>query len=183
MKRTILGVVGLLCISTGADAQTAARTIEKALAAAPSRVRDGAGVIQWNADYTWETLKEGANPLVCYDRSGEAGQQPFALMCTSQANLARVAQTRRFEVESADRNELRAMLAAAEADGTRVLPEFGSVWIHMSGPDRASARIHTTIAVPGATTESIGLPTDPSAGGVWIMGAGTSSAHIMTPGR
>lgn len=188
MKRMILVVIGTLLVSTGANAQTANaqtadETIERALAAAPARARDGAAVIRWNADHTWETLKEGMGPLVCYDRSGDPGRQPFAVQCTSAANLDRVAQNRRFAVESADATEMRERLAAAEADGTRVVPEYGSVWIAMNGPDRASARIHTTIAVPGATTESTGLPQNGRAGGAWIMNAGTSTAHIMTPGR
>ena len=59
----------------------------------------------------------------------------------------------------------------------------GSFWISMNGADQASARIHTTIAVPGATTESTGLPDNPRQGGAWIMGAGTTTAHIMTPGH
>jgi len=65
-----------------------------------------------------------------------------------------------------------------------VKPEYGSVWLTMSGPDKdhAPARAHTTIAVPGATTQSTGLPDNPRQGGAWIMNAGTSTAHIMTPG-
>ncbi len=39
-----------------------------------------------------------------------------------------------------------------------------------------------TIAVPGATTQSIGLPENNKQGVVWIMSAGTSSAHLMFPG-
>jgi hypothetical protein len=96
-------------------------------------------------------------------------------------NLERVAQNRRFEGES-DKAKRQAMLDSAEANGTRVKPEYGSVWYTMDGPDQASARIHTTIAVPGATTQSIGLPDNPKQGGVWIMNAGTTTAHIMTPG-
>ena len=75
------------------------------------------------------------------------------------------------------------MLDAAEVNGARVKPEYGSLWISMNGSDQASARTHTTIAVPGATTESIGLPDNPRQGGAWIMDAGTSTAHIMTPGH
>jgi hypothetical protein len=51
------------------------------------------------------------------------------------------------------------------------------------GADQASARPHMTIAVPGATTASLGLPDNPRQGGVWIMNAGTSTAHLMTPGE
>ena len=88
---------------------------------------------------------------------------------------------RRFRAESGDADAEGALLAAAEANGNRVKPEFGSVWISMNGPDQASAQIHTTIAVPDATTESIGLPDNPGQGGAWIMDAGTTTAHIMAP--
>ena len=44
----------------------------------------------------------------------------------------------------------------------------------MNGADQATARNHVTIAVPGATTASMGLPSDNKQGGVWIMNAGTS---------
>jgi hypothetical protein len=74
-------------------------------------------------------------------------------------------------------------LDAAEKDGSRVKPEFGSMFITMSGPDRTQARIHTTIAVPGATAQSLGLPDNPKQGGAWLMNAGTTTAHIMVPGR
>ena len=44
-------------------------------------------------------------------------------------------------------------------------------------------RTHMTIALPGATTASTGLPDNPKQGGVWIMNAGTTTAHLMTPGE
>ena len=52
----------------------------------------------------------------------------------------------------------------------------------LSGPDQAQARSHVTVAVPGATTQSTGFPDNAKQGGVWIMNAGTSAAHLMTPG-
>ncbi len=183
MKLIILVVVGVVSIQAGANAQTAAEATEHALTAAPRRAAEGAAVIKWNADYTYETIKEGTNRLVCFDRSDERNRRAFAVLCTSVANLDRVAQNRRFRAESADGAEERAMVAAAEENGTRTLPEYGSVWIHMDGRDRARARIHTTISVPGATTESTGLPDIRSAGGAYIMAAGTIAAHIMIPGR
>ena len=184
MKRNIILILALaaLSIPMGTEAQMAQATIERALAAAPARARADASVVRWHADHSYEFLKEGSNNIVCYDRSGEPGQQPFAVQCTNLGNLDRVAQNRRFQAESADREALNARLEAAEANGTRVVPEYGSVWLTMSGADMAGARLHRTIAVPGATTESTGLPDNPSEGGAWIMAAGTSTAHIMIPG-
>ncbi len=181
MKRIIPMVLGMLAISAGAFAQTQAEVIDRALAAAPRQSREGATVIQWKADYTYETLKKGTNRLVCYDRSGEPGRQAFAVQCTNLANLDRVAQNRKFEAMT-DPAAKQAAMDAAEANGTRVKPEYGSVWLDMNGADQAHARIHTTIAVPGATTQSTGLPDNPKQGGSWIMNAGTTTAHIMTPG-
>ena len=177
----LLLAVGLVSAPTLAEAQDAA-AIDKALAAAPARARDEATVIRWNADHTYETLKEGSNGLVCYDRSNEARRAPFDVQCTSMGNLPRVAQNRQFRAQSADREAENALIAAADADGTRVLPEFGSLWIAMRGQDRESAGTHTTIAVPNATAESLGLPVNGRQDSAWLMGAGTSGAHIMIPG-
>ena len=183
MKSFILVVVGLFSFTASAHAQSAAQTISMALAAAPGRASEGATVVKWNGDHTYETLKEGTNQLVCYDRSDERDRAPFAVQCTSLANLDRVAQNRRFRAMTADGAEERAMITAAEANGTRAEVEYGSIWFAMAGPDQASARMHTTIAVPGATAESTGFPVNRSAGGAYLMAAGTGGAHIMVPGR
>jgi len=181
MKRLMAGMVCALAVSSAGFAQSNDETIEKALAAAPRQMKENATVIKWKADGTYDTLKKGTNKLFCYDRSGEPGRQPFAVQCTSLANMDRVAQNRKFEA-IADKTARQAALDKAEADGTRVKPEFGSVWLDMNGPDKDHARIHTTIAVPGATSQSLGLPDNPSKGGVWIMNPGTTTAHLMTPG-
>lgn len=169
-------------MSAGALAQAPAADIEKALLAAPRNMRDGAMVIKWKADGTYDTLRPGTNRLVCYDQSGDPGEQPFAVQCTSVGNLDRVKQNKEIERKEADRKVREGLFAELEKNGTRVKPEFGSVFYSMNGKDQASARLHVTIAVPGATTATLGLPDNPKMGGAWIMNAGTSTAHIMTPG-
>jgi len=178
MKRFALSLAGVLMISSGAFAQTA--DVDTPLLAAPAQLREGATVIKWKPDFTYDTLKKGTNRLVCYDRSGKPGQRPFSLECTSLANLDRAAQNLKFEAMG---DKKQAMLDAAEKDGTRVKPEFGSVWYHLAGDDKEHARAHMTIAVPGATNKTLGLPEDNKQGGVWIMNAGTTTAHLMTPGE
>ena len=182
MKRILVVALGALAMSTNGYSQTADETIARAIMAAPRQLKEGATVIKWKADQSYDTLKKGTNRLVCYDRSGEPGQQAFAVQCTSIANLDRVAQNRKFEAMT-DKGARQAALDAAEKDGTRMKPEFGSVFISMNGADASSTRTHTTIAVPGATAQSLGLPDNNKEGGAWIMNAGTSTAHIMTPGH
>ena len=191
MKRIVTLALGLLMATAAGSAQQGAPAagstpqdpaIEKALMPAPRQMKEGATVIKFKADGTYDTLKKGTNRLVCYDRSGEPGQQPFSVQCTSIANLDRVKQNLKFEA-IADKTARQAAIDAAEKDGTRAKPEFGSVWLTMNAPDKEHAtRVHTTVAVPGATAQSMGLPDNNKQGGIWIMNAGTSTAHLMIPG-
>jgi hypothetical protein len=187
MKRIVLAILGVLTISAGAQAQmlTDAQLIARAVMAAPERARDGAAVVKWSADGSYTQIKEGTGQWVCYDHSGGPGEQPFNVQCTQPGNLARVAQNYKLEAQAGgDRQKAAQLVAEAEANGTRVQPVYGSVWRAISGPDQASAptMAHITIAVPGATAESLGnIPTNGRAGGVWLMAAGTSEAHLMIP--
>jgi len=196
MKRIVTIVVSVLAVSISAWAQQAGRgapppppplepgasqaDVDMALLAAPANLAGQATVVKWKADVTYDTLRKGTNRLVCYDRSGQAGQPPFSIECTSLGNLDRVAQNIRFEAMG---DKKQAALDAAEKDGSRVKPEYGSLFYNLSGPDRDRARAHATVAVPGATMQSTGLPDNNKQGGAWIMNAGTTTAHIMIPGH
>jgi hypothetical protein len=180
MNRIALFVLGVTMLTSNALAQAPDDAIAKALSALPVNLREGAGVIKWKPDFTYDTLKKSTNRLVCYDRSGFPEQQPFSIECTNIGNLDREAQNLKFEAIG-DRAKTRAMLNAAEQDGTRVKPEYGSMWYHLAGADREHARPLVTIAMPGATTQSTGLPDNPKLGSAWIMNAGTTTAHIMMP--
>jgi hypothetical protein len=156
--------------------------VDKAVLALPENLRNQAMVIKWKPDFAYDTLRKGTNGLVCYDRSGFPLQQPFAIECTSSANLDREAQNLKAEALG-DRTKAQETLNDQEKNGTRVKPAFGSVWYHLAGADREHARTHLTIAVPGATAQSLGLPDKPTQGGIWIMNAGTTTAHLMIPGQ
>jgi hypothetical protein len=200
MKRIALLLFAVMAVSTSAMAQgregrgapppppplepgASQADVDKALLAAPANLKDQATVIKWKPDFTYDTLRKGTNRLVCYDRSGFPVQQPFSIECTSLGNLDRAAQNMKIEKQGGDRAKANALFDAAEKDGSRVKPEFGSVWYHIQGPDQERARPHMTIAVPGATTQTLGLPDNPRQGGVWIMNAGTTTAHLMVPGE
>ena len=202
MRRTILMVLGVLAISASAWAQQGGATppppppplepgasqadVDKALIAAPDATKAQATVIKWKPDFTYTTLRKGTNQVVCYDRSGMPGHPAFSVECTMLGNLDRAAQNLKIEAEGAvDRAKTNAALAEAEKNGTRAKPVYGSVWYHVEGASQAAARPHMTIAVPGATKATTGLPENAKEanGGVWIMNAGTTTAHLMTPGE
>ncbi len=180
MKLTIF--LGIVAVSASVFAQAPADPVQKALLAAPGRMKkEDVNVIKWKSDFTYDTLQKGSSALVCYDLSGFPGHPPFTVECTSMGNLPRVAQNLKIEALG-DKAKVQAAFDAAEKDGSRVKPEFGSAFIHFMGPDQEHAFHHTTIAVPGATAQSLGLPDKPSQTGIWIMNAGTTTAHLMTPG-
>jgi hypothetical protein len=183
MKRMIPVVLIVLALSAGIFAQTPDPAIDKALLAAPPQAKAGATVIKWKSDFTYDTLRKGTNRLVCYDRPLAPGaQQPFSVECTSIANLERVAQSLKTET-IVDPKERQAAFEAMEKAGKWTKPEFGSIFYNLTGADQATARSHATICVPGATTQTLGLPDTGAQGGAWIMNAGTSAAHIMMPGH
>ena len=201
MKRIVAVVLVASAVSVGVWAQGGGRQtappqppaplepgasqadVDKALLPLPAALRDQATVVKWKPDFTYGTLRKGTNGLVCYDRSGFPQQQPFSVQCTSLGNLPREAQNLKAEA-AGDRSKSEAMLKAMEQDGSRAKPEFGSIWYHLAGADRDHVSAHeVTIAVPGATQASLGLPEQRRQSGAWIMNAGTSTAHIMIPGR
>lgn len=183
MKRIVVVVLAGAALGASAivGAQPAA-DVDSALLAAPAPLREGATIVRWKPDYTYETVRKGTNPLVCFDVSGMTGQPAFSVECTALANLDRVAQNLKYQAEP-DKAKRQAAIDAAEKDGTRAKPQYGSLWYHLRGTDREHARLHTTVAVPGATSASTGLPDNPKQGTVWVMDAGTMSAHLMLPGQ
>ena len=200
MKRFAVIALGVVAVSAAALAQAPAgrgappppppaleagasqADVDLALLAAPANLKDQATVIKWKPDQTYTTLRKGTNRMVCFDRSGFPLQQPFSVECTSLGNVDRVAQNMKIEALG-DRAKAQAAFDEAEKNGTRVKPEFGSVFYHWQGPEQARARGHMTVAVPGATTATMGLPENGRGGTAWIMNAGTTTAHIMVPGE
>lgn len=199
MKRTALIVftvfaASAIALAQGRGAPAAPQALEsgasqadvdRALLAAPANLKAGAMVIKWAPDQTYTVLRKAneGNRLVCYDRSGFPVQQAFSIECTQVGNLDRVKQNMKIEREGGDRAKANALFAELEKNGTRVKPEFGSVFYHIQGPDEARGRGHVTVAVPGATTATLGLPDNGRGGVVWIMDAGTTTAHLMIPGE
>jgi hypothetical protein len=172
-------------MSASGQAQTT-DPIAKAMLAAPNEaLAEEATVVKWNSDFTYEVLRQGTGRMVCYDLSGMPGERPFSVECTSaETNLPRIAQNRKIAaMAGGDEKKREELVAAAAKDGTRVMSEVGSMWYQFRGNDEATAARHTVIAMPNHKGSQIGLPEVRDSGGIWLMQAGTSEAHIMLPGR
>ena len=182
--QTIPGLLVVLATPIMSPAQNSDAEIAKAVLAAPAALQANAMVIRLAADGTHTVLREGSNGLICWDRSDEPNRS-FSVQCTSEENLLRVKQNRVWSMSGQSADDLRATREAADADGSREVSKFGSAYYSLSGEDADSANLHTTIAVPFATSDSLGLPDQGNytGAGTWIMEAGTSAAHIMLPGQ
>src|ERR1700704_7061200 len=161
MKRIAWFILVVMAVSTSALAQggrgappppaplepgASQADVDKAVLPLPENLRNQATVIKWKPDFTYDTLRKGTNGLVCYDRSGMPQQQPFAVQCTSAANLPREAQNLKAE-STGDRAKSEAMLKEMEQNASRAKPEFGTIWYHLSGADRDPLSAHeVTIA-------------------------------------
>ena len=183
MIRTAIAAAALVAVTTPGFAQSNEETIERALMAAPNRAKEarrrrGLGCRREPRRAEGELERNGLlRPL----------RQPRHPCIRGPVHRRRqsrrVEQTLKAYAEGGSRQDGEKLLDAMEENGTRIAPVFGSVWHTMNGDSPEAAGTHITIAVPGATGESLGLSEEGNATRLWIMDAGTSTAHLMVPGR
>jgi hypothetical protein len=182
MKRIALLLMVFAALPTLVEAQASA-SIERAVLAAPARSRADATVLDLRPDGTIAVLRQGTNGYICYDNVGKPGvTTAIDSQCTTEANRARLEQNHAFNSAGGTEAEIKARFDRAEADGTRKLSQFGSIYYHVTGDSPQSLRSHTTVAVPNATAATLGLPDRAGPAMLWLMEAGTSSAHLMVSG-
>lgn len=183
-----LALLAAVAVTTPACAQTKVLPpdlqIRLAVQAAPEALRDSAMVQGYNAKGQLVTLREGTNGLICL--APDPGAEEFEVSCHSAG----------LEPFFARGRELRAQGITGEARtkarwdeitaGTLPLPSGTTNHILTgTGFDTATAEIHGSylrwvIYLPGATTETTGLPARPAGPGApWLMFAGTPGAHVM----
>lgn len=182
MKIAALSSLALLALPMTLAAQSQSE-IDRALFAAPASMRADAEVISLRPDGSIVTLKAGSNNLICWDNTVRAGDHSAVdSQCTVDANRERLAQNHQFEAAGGGEEAIRARFDRAEEDGSRATSEFGSIYYHVRGDSPTTISTHTTVAVPFATNESLGLPGERGPGRLWLMQPGTTAAHLMVAG-
>jgi len=164
-------------------AQAANAEIDRAVLAAPARLQADATVLQLRPDGSTTILRPGTNGIICWDNVGRPGiNTAIDSQCTTEANRARLEQNHAFRSAGGTEEQIKARFDQAEGNGTRALSQFGSIYYHVTGESPAALRSHTTVAVPNATGAAMGLPERGGPALLWLMEAGTSSAHLMVSG-
>ena len=183
MKRILLVVLAAAALPAAAGAQVTEEAIARAVLAAPARVRADVSVILLNPDGTISVLRQGTNGLMCWNNTGRPGYDtPLDVECTTEENRARLEQNHKIQSAGGTPAEIQARFDEAEAKGTRALSVFGSIYYRLRGNTVDAARTHTTVATPYATGEWLGVSEQSGPGLMYLMEAGTSSAHLLVSG-
>ncbi len=183
MKRLLFLPFIPVLLPSALCAQSADTDIEQTLLAAPASLRAEATILEFRPDGSTAVLRGGSNGLICWDNEGRPGQMaPLDVQCTVEANRPRLEQNHAFESAGGTVTEILARFERAEADGTRALAVWGSIYYHVYGDSAQDYRNHTAVAVPYATRD-LGFPIARGPAMLWLMEAGTSSAHLMVSGR
>ena len=183
MKRPLFLPFTAVVLPSALCAQSADADIERTLLAAPASSRAEATSLELRPDGSTAVLREGSSGLICWDNEGRPGQMAsLDVQCTAEANRPRLVQNHAFESAGGTVAEILARFERAEADGTRALSVWGSIYYHVYGDSAEDYRTHTVVAVPYATRD-LGFPISRGPAMLWLMQAGTSGAHLMVSGR
>lgn len=183
MKRIVLLGFAVALSPAAVSAQSPEALIERAVLAAPARLRAEATVLQLNKDGTITVVRQGSNGLMCWDNAGRPGyNSPVDSECSTEANRTRLAENHAIQHSGGTPEEIQARFDALEANKTRAVSQYGSIYYRVRGNTVDEVMPHTTVAVPFATAESTGLPERGGPAALWLMQGGTSYAHFMVSG-
>ena len=185
MKMTIMvSTVLLASMAVAANVPAPEVQIASAVLAAPAELREGAGVLGYNAQGELVTLREGKNELICL--ASDPSKTSFSVACYHrdlEPYMARGRELVAQKITGQKRNDVR---WKEIAEGKLSLPREPRTLYVLTGKgfDAGTGKVtdaylRWVIYVPFATPESTGLSTKPSDNAPWLMSAGTAGAHIM----
>ena len=181
MRSTLVACIFILGATIAVNTQTNEQKISDAVKALPESLRDGAAVVEYDADGYRTVLREGSNSLVCEPDAPKL--EGFRVGCYHQNRIARLNFERQLAATGKSAAEIFQARSAKVDTGLLPLPVAGQMAYFLAGADEASATPTRSVRLPYATAESTGLPTERGQDGVWLMQAGTNRAHIMIVGN
>jgi hypothetical protein len=180
MKRIVGTLVLLSTTVVGSSlAEESATLIAQAVLALPEHLRDEAAVILDTGPGEREVLRKGSNGLICRADSSRPG---FFVQCFHEGLDAMFQRYFALLGAGTPSEDVPAILDAEIKAGKFRVPAGAAEYI-LTGQSLENALPIMTVTIPGATGESTGLSTEPSAYRPWLMWAGTEVAHVMIPGK
>jgi hypothetical protein len=188
-------------LATLAQTPDAATKIATAVLPLPREMRDSATVIDVVGGGKIDTLRKGTSDMVCayhapaVPQGSKTGEKELRLTCAHEAVSKLIIRASAIQREltaagkPADNKAVTAQMDAEIKSGKLKLGPVPTMSFRMSGPVGAynpaegtvSPAVHSwqMVIIPYATGASLSLPEKESGGMPWVMGAGTSMAHIM----
>lgn len=193
-------LLGLAAASLGAQAPAATPAaaspippVEQQIAAAvlalPVEMRDGATVMGYRETGKLVVLREGKNGMHCL--ALYVTRPDFHVACYHKSLEPFMARGRALRAEGVKAEQVDSVRFREIASGKLRMPKQGSLYTLTTKKENydaatgkvSSAGLLTVLYIPGATTESIGITSQPRAEGPWLMFPGTPKAHVMMSGK
>jgi hypothetical protein len=161
--------------------------VKLAVLAAPDELRDKAMVYGYNEKGELIMLRKGENEMICI--ADDPAQSGLNVSCYHKDLEPFMERGRELKKEGKDFNEVFTMREEEVKAGKLVMPKSPSSLYVFTAKDEqvnkatgevTDGYLRYVIYIPYATSESTGLPLQPTAPGMpWIMDPGTHRAHIM----
>ncbi|MGE0040904.1 MAG: hypothetical protein AB7H88_19270 [Vicinamibacterales bacterium] len=185
MRSVSLLALGLTLIAPAfAAAQTPAEQMAAAVLAAPAELRDGAGVLGFDADGKVVTLRPSKNDLLCL--ADNPANEGFEVDCYHKDLEPYMARGRELRAQGITGKASYDVRWKEVADGTLKMAREPRALYILTGKsyDAATGTVadeyrRWVFYWPFATAESTGLSTKSQTGTPWLMYPGTAGAHIM----
>jgi hypothetical protein len=167
----------------------AEQQIAAAVLALPAELRDGATVMGYREAGKLVVLREGKNGMHCL--ALYVTRPDFHVACYHKSLEPFMARGRALRAEGVKSEQVDSVRFREIKNGKLKMPKQGSLYTLTTKKENydaatgkvSSAGLLTVLYIPGATTESIGITSQPRAEGPWLMFPGTPKAHVMMAGK
>jgi hypothetical protein len=163
--------------------------IAAAVLALPAEMREGATVMGYREAGKLVVLREGKNGMHCL--ALYVTRPDFHVACYHKSLEPFMARGRALRAEGVKSEQVDSVRFREIQSGKLKMPRQGSLYTLTTKKENydaatgkvSSAGLLTVLYIPGATTESIGITSQPRADGPWLMFPGTAKAHVMMSGK
>jgi len=167
----------------------AAEQIAAAVLPLPAEMRDGATVMGYREPGKLVVLREGKNGMHCL--ALYVTRPDFHVACYHKGLEPFMARGRELRAQGVGTAQVDTVRFAEIKSGKLKMPAQGSLFSITAKKGAYAAKTATVrnantlmvLYVPGATTESIGITSQPRSDGPWLMFPGTPKAHVMISGK
>lgn len=192
MPRSLLALLFAFVAVSSVSAQAPVPPAEQQIAAAvlplPAELRDGAMVMGYREAGKLVVLREGKNGMHCL--ALYVTRPDFHVACYHKGLEPFMARGRALRAEGVKGAEVDSVRFREVRSGRLAMPAHGALYTWTTKKENYDAATNkvknvqplAVVYVPGATPESVGITTQPSATGPWLMFPGTLKAHIMIIG-